>query len=354
MPAIARLLDANVNRAREALRVIEDLARFALDEPDVSGEAKQLRHELRTAIDSLDAPPGWLEFNRDTPGDVGTAFTTSSEMRRESLHDIAVAAGKRLGEAFRVLEEAGKVIDPAFAATIKSLRYRAYDLESRLLLRLGAGRTQQWSLCLLLTQSLCLLPWRDVLRQAMEGGADCIQVREKSMDGGCLADHVLEVVAITRPRGVSVIVNDCADVAVAAGADGVHLGQRDLSVRDVRRVAGRALLVGVSTHNAQEAAAAVAAGADYCGVGAMFPTALKADREPAGPSLVAAFVSRHPETPHLAIGGIAPDNVAEVVAAGARGIAVSSAICGAPDPRSAAATLRSIVADRGASLTPVG
>jgi thiamine-phosphate diphosphorylase len=154
------------------------------------------------------------------------------------------------------------------------------------------------------------------------------------MDGGEIVRHVRDVLEIARPRGVSVIVNDRVDVALAAGADGVHVGQTDLSVHDVRRVAGRSLIVGVSTHDLNEARRAVEDGADYCGVGAMFHTSTK-QRQPSGIAYLRAFIERYPSMPHLAIGGIDSANIAQLVDAGARGVAVSSAICGADDPGAA-------------------
>lgn len=333
MSALARMLDANVNRAREALRVMEDAARFALNDASLSAALKSLRHDLREALSPL--PPGWLEANRDTPGDVGTAITTGAEMSRANLREVVVAAGKRLTEALRVIEESGKTIDGVFASRIEALRYRAYDVDQRLILRLGSGRAQQWRLCLLLTSSMCRKPWREVLCAAIAGGADCVQVREKDFDGGNLAAHVREVIAVARPAGATIIVNDRADVALAAGADGVHLGQTDLSVRDVRRLAGGSLIAGVSTHDLDEAQRAVEDGADYCGVGAMFASSTK-HRETSGLVYLKSFVERFPDMPHLAIGGIAEENVGEVVAAGAKGVAVSSAICAADDPGAAA------------------
>jgi thiamine-phosphate pyrophosphorylase len=330
------MLDANVNRAREALRVMEDAARFALNDKGLSSELKSLRHDLRAALAHV--PEGWLEANRDTPGDVGAAISTPSEMSRANLADVVVAAGKRLTEALRVIEEVSKTIDVTMARDVESLRYRAYDIDQRLTLRLGSGRARQWRLCLLLTESLCALPWREVLRGAIAGGIDCVQVREKTMDGGELLERVREVIDIARPAGASVIVNDRVDVALAAGADGVHVGQSDMGVRDVRRIAGRTLIVGVSTHDIHEAEQAVREGADYCGVGAMFASSTK-QRETSGIAYLRAFVQRYPDMPHLAIGGITAVNAHEVVEAGAKGIAVSAAICGADNPETVASDL---------------
>ena len=161
-----------------------------------------------------------------------------------------------------------------------------------------------------------------------------------------LAERVRAVIAITRPAGASVIGNDRADLARACGADGVHVGQGDLSVSDVRRLAGTSLLVGVSSHSLAEARAALAAGADVCGVGAMFPTGLKPSIVPGGTAYLREYLSACGRVPHLAIGGITPANVGELAAAGCQGVAVSSVVCAARDP---ASVVRALVAGLGAA-----
>ena len=327
-----RLLDANANRAREALRVMEDAARFMLNDHTLSAELKTLRHDLADALALLPD----LVAHRNTPGDVGTTITTEAEARRDDPLGVAVAAGKRLSEALRSLEEFGKLTDagPTFAARIEALRYRGYDLESRLVARLTGPNPHAWRLCVLITQSLCTHhDWLDVARQSIDAGADCIQLREKDLTDERLHAAALSLVTLAdrTDTGCAVIVNDRPDIALAAGAHGVHLGQHDLSIQQVRRIAGCRLLVGISTHNLDEAALAVDAGADYCGVGAVFATPTK-DRTPAGTDYVNQFVQTHPHTPHLAIGGITPENITEVIEAGASAVAVSACVCGAQDP----------------------
>lgn len=177
---------------------------------------------------------------------------------------------------------------------------------------------------------------------AISGGVDAVQVREKHLDARELVARARAVRAIAAPRGVATIVNDRLDVALAAEADGVHLGTSDLPVREARRIAGDALRIGASTHSLEEARAAVDAGADHCGVGAMYESTLKPGLAPSGEAYLRAFVAAFPQVPHLAIGGIAPGRVAALARAGCRGVAVSSAICGADDP---CAVARAIVAE---------
>lgn len=332
-----RAIDASANRASEGLRTLEDAVRFALDRADLVERCKALRHRLRTAMERL--PAGRALAHRDAAGDAGREVRGDREGDREGVQGVAAAAIRRAAEALRSLEEFGKLVDADFSASCAALRYAAYDLERDALLAFGSPRRFQPTLCLLLTESLCVRPWRETLQAAMEGGVDMVQVREKEMPARALLARAREVIALARAHGVAVVVNDRADIAVAAGADGVHLGTDDLPLMEARRLAGTGLLLGASTHDLGEASAAVEAGADLCGVGAMFATALKPDRVPGGTDYLRAYLGRFPRTPHLAIGGVTPANVGALAAAGARGVAVSAAICAARDPGAVAAAL---------------
>ena len=333
MPAVLRILDANANRAREAIRVMEEAARFILNDAPLAEACKSLRHELSQACASV---PN-LDAFRDTPGDVGTTITITSEQSRAGVAAVAAAAGKRLSEALRSIEEYAKTLPPPtmLAATAEQLRYRGYTLEQHLNEALSTGRAAQWRLCLLLTESLCAQPWRSVLEQAIDAGVDCVQLREKHLDSGELLARAKDVVEVCRGRGVTTIVNDRPDIAFLAGADGVHVGQTDLMPHEIRKLVGRQLLVGMSTTNLDEARRAVAAGVDYVGLGPMFPTTTKHKPVLAGPQYAGLFLTDEQlaATPHLAIGGVQPGNVNELAQVGVRGIAVSSVICGAQDVR---------------------
>lgn len=339
MHGALRIIDAAFNRAREALRTLEDIARFSLDDAPLTERAKTLRHDLAASLAGID--PVRRLAARDTPGDVGTSIKAAGEFDRPSLDDVAAAAGGRLTEALRSLEEAAKCVPGADARTIERVRYESYSLERDLRLRLAGGRSAQWALCVLITEALCThLPWDQVARRALEGGADCLQLREKCIDGGVLVERAETLVRMARPFGAAVIVNDRADVAMLAGAAGVHVGRHDLSVPHVRRLAGASLMVGVSTASPEEAAAARAAGADYCGVGPMFPTSTKHKPVIAGPAALKACIEMPGMLPHLAIGGITTENIESLVAVGVRGVAVSSCVCGSTSPEETCRRLR--------------
>ncbi len=338
MRDIYRIMDANFNRAREALRVIEDFARFVLNDATLSSSAKDMRSRLREAMGRF--PADALLSARDTPGDVGTVITSATEADRPDAAAVATAACKRLTEALRTLEEYAKVANGAAAGEFEAMRYAAYTLEQRLALRLaGTERFEKVRLYVLLTSRLCRGEPVEVAQTAIAGGADCIQIREKEMSDRQLLTHARRVREITQGADAMLIINDRPDIAAIVVADGVHLGQDDLPVADARRLMPAGAIIGVSTHNIAQARAAVADGADYIGVGPMFPT----DTKDAGPIAGAAYLTEviaEISLPHVAIGGITAGNVGELIAAGARRVAVCSAVIAAADPAAAAAEIK--------------
>lgn len=359
MDSVLRIIDANLNRAREGLRVMEDVARFHLDDAVLCEGLKRVRHELAAAVGEADLGEMSLMGSRDTAGDVGTGVKVEGEMTRATLREAAVAAGKRVGEALRSVEEGVKVRGGP-ARAFERLRYRVYDLEKALIMAMGAARAcPQWRVCVLITESLCRRPWWEVVKLARAGGADCFQLREKGLSDAELLKRAKWLVELAtessgpdawalahRAEDVSVppahvIINDRPDIAILSGAHGVHLGQGDMAVADARRISGERLWVGVSTHDMGEATAALRAGADYAGVGAMFETGTK-PRAASGARYLREYLESAAgrALPHLAIGGITPANVGELVKVGCRGVAVSSVVCGSEQPGAVCRELR--------------
>ncbi|HZS02630.1 MAG TPA: thiamine phosphate synthase [Chloroflexota bacterium] len=181
-----------------------------------------------------------------------------------------------------------------------------------------------------------------VVGEALEAGVRVVQLRHKRAMGRVFYDEARALAALCHAQDALLIVNDRADIAVAAGADGVHVGQDDLPLAAARQVVGEDLLVGVSASFVDEVVAAERDGADYVGFGAMFPTPTKADAEYAGPALLAEARQRA-RLPLVAIGGISARNAAEVLAAGADLLAVVSAVCAAPRPGAAARELLELI-----------
>jgi thiamine-phosphate pyrophosphorylase len=334
----ARLLDAAANRAREALRVIEDYCRFVLDDAFLTRQLKELRHELAAALGPI-APELSLAA-RETLRDVGTEISTAREQERTSPTQVVQVNCKRLQEALRSLEEFGKLRGPELGQAVERLRYRSYTLERSLVL--GADvrrRLADARLYVLLTGASCTSSMERTVEQAAEGGAQVIQLREKGLTDRDLLGRAREVRRWTRRAGVLFVLNDRPDVARLAEADGVHLGQDDLPVKEARRILGPDALVGVSTHTLEQLRQAVLDGASYVGVGPVFPSRTKEFESLAGLEFVRAAVAET-SLPAFAIGGITAANVGQVVAAGVRRVAVSAAVAQAEEPRYAAMALR--------------
>ena len=175
----------------------------------------------------------------------------------------------------------------------------------------------------------------------LKGGATCVQLREKELDGAAFLEEARTLAALCRRYGVPLIINDNVEVALAAGADGVHVGQDDLTVEQVRRLAGDRLIVGVSAHSVEQALAAQAGGADYLGVGAVFATATKSDAHVL-PRETLAEICRAVDIPVVAIGGIGEDNLLQLAGTGVDGAALVSAIFSAPDIEGQCRKLRAL------------
>jgi thiamine-phosphate pyrophosphorylase len=333
--AVYRIIDANFNRGREALRVMEDVCRFYLNSLSLSSRAKHLRHELSSAIAVLDS--GQLLTSRDTPGDVGTTITVENQLSRGDLRDCLTAAAKRASEALRTLSEVAQTIDPALAARIEKVRYACYTLEKDIVLAVAVRPKMAAVRLYVVITSSAAAEIISLARRCCQGGAQCIQLRAKSLADVQLLAVAGEFAGVCREHGIISIINDRVDIAAACGADGVHLGQDDLPIRAARKLELSPLVVGRSTHNVNQLRAAIEDGADYVGIGPVFATETKPDIEVAGLEYVrqAAPIAAEAGILGVAIGGITLGNISQVMGAGAAAVAVCGAVAGAPDPAAA-------------------
>jgi len=180
----------------------------------------------------------------------------------------------------------------------------------------------------------------ELARLAISGGADTIQFRQKTGPTRELIRAALEMKQVCEEAGVTFIVNDRVDVAIACGADGVHLGQEDFPIPLARELLGAGRIIGGSASTLDEIRKCLADGVDYVGFGPVYPTASKADAAPASGNDLLRKAVEAARGPVIAIGGVNAGNAAEVVRAGAHGVAVISAVCCQPDPKAATRTLR--------------
>jgi thiamine-phosphate pyrophosphorylase len=340
----ARAIDANLNRGREALRVIEDYCRFVLNDRFLTEEVKTCRHALAEASKKL--PQSLLMAGRESLRDVGTSATAAGEYHRAAPRDVAIVNFKRLQESLRSLEEFGKLFGSDLGRDLEAIRYRVYTLERAFAIgSKSRDRLKDANLYVLLTGSQCSASLDWTIERAAAGGANIFQLREKGLTDRELLERARNVRRWTRKAGVLFIVNDRPDIAKLAEADGVHLGQDDLPVMEARRILGPDVLLGVSTHSMDQVRRAVLDGADYLGIGPTFPSKTKSFGSFPGLAFVREALAET-TLPAFALGGIDPTNIDRVVSAGAKRIAVSSCIAAADDPEAVAMILK-------AALSPV-
>jgi thiamine-phosphate pyrophosphorylase len=341
-----RIIDANFNRAREALRVLEEYCRFGLNHPGLAGKAKQMRHRLCEAVGKLDSVK--LLCSRDVAGDVGKDLKVNGQLRRQSIEDCFTAAAKRASEAFRALAESTQAIDASVAATMEQLRFEVYALEKETVLKAAAAKKWE-NVCLyVLINATPEAPPGDVLRlcrDCIAGGADCLQLRAKNITDAQFLNLAEAFTTLCKETGIVSIINDRVDIALLSGADGVHLGQNEIPVSKARQLARSPLIVGVSTHNPDELSQAISDGCDYVGLGPAYPSTTKPQLPVAGLSYIrhALPLLEQAGIFHVAIGGINSKNLKELLQVGVKAIAVSEAAAGADDPGGSCKTLKTML-----------
>ena len=365
--AVHALLDANLNRAREGLRVLEDCARFVLCCVKTTEWLKNIRHRLVEAEIRLRTKHSVIQ-RRNVEADAGTGLTTANEQRRANLKDIITANCRRMQEAIRSLEEFGKLIDSQFSASCKQLRYQTYQaeqmLESRMTLPESNSKTalpttsrrrtqrqqrlQSSLLYVLMTEQFCNQPWKQTAEGVLAAGADILQLREKTLAAPELRRRAAYLRDLCSEHDALFFMNDDPEVAQSMNADGVHVGQSDLPVSEVRKLVDPDQLIGLSTHNLQQLNAAAECKADYVGVGPMFTTQTKSFDEYSGPAY-AMQASKNANMPWFAIGGIGHENLVELIDSGVRRIAVCSTVLSAADPQNATGLLKQQLLEAGAT-----
>ena len=327
-----RIIDANLNRACEALRVLEEIARFLVEDKNISADLKNIRHTLNSL---QDADYAELLLARDTEGDIGVSIKNPD--KRSGIETIFKANIKRLQQALRVLAE----YCPENFDMLENLRYKSYTLEKNMWDKLK----EKYNKFMLEDKKLYLVTnsdkfesedlFLDAVASALKGGVDILQLREKNMPANKIIELGKKVKLLCAEYGATFIVNDRVDIAYVLDADGVHLGQDDMDIESARKILGSNAIIGISTHAPEQAQKAVNDGADYIGMGPVFTTPTKPGRQSVGLEYV-KWVSENIKIPAFAIGGIDLDNVQDVVNAGAKKIAVVRAIINSDNPEKAA------------------
>lgn len=334
MNDLYRLIDANINRASEGTRVLEDLARLHFGDAELCRELRSLRHGVRELGKGLS---GLCLAARAAESDVGLAVSLESGLdARPSVAALVAANFKRLQEALRVVEEVSELAGHrALSQDCEVLRFRAYALERRYVLHLRPQRAQ----AALATDLYGITAEEhsrgrrnpEVVAAMLAAGIRIVQYREKDKVTGACYRECQEIRRMTWDAGATFIVNDHPELALLVEADGVHLGQEDYPLEAVRALVGEKMLIGLSTHSPEQATDAIRRGADYVGVGPLYRTFTKKNVcDPVGLEYLDYAVANL-ELPFVVLGGVKVHNVAEVCRRGARCVALVTEIVGAPD-----------------------
>ncbi|NLZ44285.1 MAG: thiamine phosphate synthase [Clostridia bacterium] len=342
---IYRMLDANRNRVAEGLRVIEDFTRFCREDRGLTERIRQIRHEVRKNLQSLERD---MMAARCAARDPGRKVSAGSDLDRKTGHDQLVAANfRRAEEGIRVIEESlHQLAMEELAKEYEGLRFRLYDLEKAVFLQAAKKQKMafwEYSFYGITAEEYSLGRSNpEIVAEMLAAGIRIIQYREKEKN---LREKYAEAKILrrmTRESGALFLVNDHVDLALLVEADGVHIGQDDLPLPEVRKLLGPGKIIGVSTHSPEQARRAVAEGADYIGVGPLFATATKKDVCPPVGLGYLDFAVKEILIPLVAIGGIKEYNLEEVCRHGARCVAMVTEITGSENIREKIGRLRAL------------
>jgi len=333
--SLNRIIDVNLNRATEALRVLEEISRFYLDNKSFSISLKNIRHEL---FQTINIKYKDLLSSRDTEGDVGIDINNPSS--KGDIIGIYRANFKRLQQSLRVLAEYS-ALEGLDTAIFEKSRYHTYTLEKdmfeELSKKLKIKRLQDKRLYLVTDRSTFETTdsFLDAAASALKGGVQIVQLREKTATAKEFIELARKIKELCALYDALFIINDRVDIAHIVGSDGIHLGQDDIDINSARHLLGKDTIIGISTHSPEQALEAIKSGADYIGVGPVFTTPTKPGKQAVGLDYV-KWAAENVDIPWYAIGGIDLENIDQVIEAGASGIAVVRAIMNADNPENSA------------------
>ncbi|HQI80383.1 MAG TPA: thiamine phosphate synthase [Deltaproteobacteria bacterium] len=318
-----RIVDANINRVTEGLRAAEDVCRYAWNDRGLTKRLRAMRHGLLALVDT-----GGCIRARNPAGDVGVAQRAGPGPRRKDLADVARANLKRAQEGLRVLEEVFRIRHPEISAGCETMRYETYEIERKIFSSREKGLTR--GLYLVLNGDAPDIP--RLAETATKAGLSAIQLRWKNGSDRAFLELARTLCRIVSGTPTRFIVNDRPDIALLAGADGAHLGQDDMDPATARTLLGPDVIIGMSTHNADQVFQANTLPVDYIGFGPVFPTLSKENPGEATGLAALGNAVKASTVPVVAIGGITAEHMASVRRSGCRCAAVIGAVASDPDP----------------------
>ena len=324
---ISQIIDANLDRAREGLRVLEDWARFGLGKEDLVIRIKNFRQILGKHHLEI------YKIARNHIEDQCKGLSHVEQTNRKSPSKIISSNSGRVQEALRVIEEFSKNHNNKLSKIASEIRYEIYSLETELLNFNARERSEsiisENNLYLITDKRENLL---EIIEKILLGGVKIIQHRFKYGEDKDNLKEAIEINCLCKKYNSLFIVNDRVDIALASNADGVHLGQDDIDITTARKLLGSSKIIGVSANNSKDISNAIKNGCDYIGVGPVFQTLTKKNKEPLGVEKIKAL-TKDINIPWFAIGGINKVNVSSLKKHGISKVAVVSGLLNSEDPQ---------------------
>jgi len=324
---IYQIIDANLDRAREGLRVLEDWARFGLGKNDYVTKIKNYRQILGK---------NHLEIYKQTRNhieDQSKGLTHLEQFNRTTPEQIISSNSGRVQEALRVVEEFSRPYNHALSKIASEIRYEIYTLEIDLLNLSKHKQSEEIlkenDLYVITDQKENLL---EIIEEILVAGVKIIQHRFKK---GTDKDHLKEAIQIKnlcKKYNSLFIINDRIDIALASNADGIHLGKEDLDLKTARKLLGYSKIIGISANNEIEISNALKEGCDYIGIGPVFETATKKDKKPLGIAKIKTL-TKDLNIPWFAIGGVSMNNISYLKSNGLKKVALISQLMNSEDPK---------------------
>ena len=323
---IAQLIDANLDRAREGLRVMEDWCRFGLKRNDFSIQIKDWRQQLGAHHHNI------YRKARLTSEDPAMGVSHPLQKSRSTPEDIFIANSSRVQEALRVLEEFTRITDPKLSKLATKIRYESYEIEIKVLnTKAGIDKRQILRDCSLYLITGNRKDLKGIVLQALEAGVKIVQYRDKFLNDNEKVSQAKDLASLCKKYNSLFIVNDRIDIALAVDADGIHLGQEDIPTKIAKELLGAEKIIGRSTHCLQDIQTAEEEGCDYIGIGPIFHSETKKKLNPIGIDYLKKGLNKT-LLPAFAIGGINASNIKELNQIKNLRIAVSDAIINSNDP----------------------
>ena len=324
---IFQIIDANLDRAREGLRVLEDWARFGLGKEKYVKSIKNFRQILgKNHLDVYKQSRNFIE-------DKCKGLTHQEQINRKTPEQIISSNSGRVQEALRVIEEFSRLKNQELSKIASEIRYEIYNLEIDLLNTSERKKSEEIlkenDLYAITDQKENLL---EIIEDILIAGVKIIQYRFKKGTDQNNLEKAIQIKNLCKRYNSLFIVNDRVDIALLSNADGIHLGQDDLSIKTARRLIGKEKIIGISANNEKDISQAIKDGCNYIGIGPVFKSSTKKDKEPLGLEKIKKL-TKELKLPWFAIGGISKDNIHNLRKYGVRKVALVSELMNSESPK---------------------